>query len=101
MDSKVWTAANILLWSGASLVIFSSILGIVMFYQYSPILPVGAGIEESLAYTVYELMNIVIRIAFLGIAIWGGAILMSKGIELAKGEKSIGEKTAQPKTSSQ
>jgi len=79
-----WTTANILIWSGALIVIFSAILGIYMFYTYSPLLPAGGTLEESLSFTVYELMNIVIRIAFLGIAIWAGAILMSKGIEMGK-----------------
>jgi len=62
------------------------ILGVYLAYQcfqtYSPILPKAESLSEALTNTTYELVNLVLKLGFLGVMIWGGSVLLRHGIHV-------------------
>lgn len=65
---------------GAGLVIFGAILAYVSYNTYKPVLPQANTLDEAITRTAYELINLAIRLGFLGIMIGAGAILLKYGI---------------------
>ncbi len=45
-------------------------------------MPRTSDLAAAITGTVYELLNLIIRIGFLAILVWAGSILLSKGIEV-------------------
>ena len=50
------------------------------YQEYKPILPKATSLDEALTNTAYELVNLVLKLGFLGVIIWGGGILLKHGI---------------------
>ncbi len=76
---------------GLSIILIGVALAYIAYSTYEPLLPQAESLDRALSYTAYELINLVIRLGFLGLMIWGGGILARHGIqallELRKIEK--------------
>ncbi|MGC8975784.1 MAG: hypothetical protein ACP5KB_06290 [Thermoprotei archaeon] len=77
------TGVAILL-AGVLIVVFGAFLAFDAYLNYRPLLPAGEDLQSSITRTVYELLNLVIKLGFLGAMIWAGSILLGKGVELFK-----------------
>ncbi|MEM1526929.1 MAG: hypothetical protein QW775_05520 [Ignisphaera sp.] len=85
---------------GFSLAIFGLVLLIIVVYlaysaysTYAPFLPKAKTLDEAITNTVYELLNLVLKLGFLGIILGCSGIALKYGIsmiiELRKIEKGI------------
>lgn len=77
------TGVAILL-AGVLIVIFGAFLAFDAYLNYRPLLPAGEDLQSSITNTVYELLNLVIKLGFLGAMIWAGSILLGKGVDFFK-----------------
>lgn len=77
------TGVAILL-AGVLIVVFGAFLAFDAYLNYRPLLPAGEDLQSSITRTVYELLNLVIKLGFLGAMIWAGSILLGKGVDLFK-----------------
>ena len=71
---------------GLGIVAFGAYLAYDAYVTYRPLLPAGHTLEESITNTVYELLNLVIRLGFLGAMIWAGSIVLGKGVDIVRAE---------------
>lgn len=59
-------------------------LGVLLAYNaymnYSPILPKATSLDEAITNTVYELLNLVLKLGFLGVMLWAGTALLKNGL---------------------
>ena len=75
------TAYSVLI-LGLVLVIFGSILAIYMFLTYNvDFTIVRTGLENSVAYGLVILLYVSIKIAFVGIPVYAGLMLVKYGLE--------------------
>jgi len=81
-----------MLFVGLGIVGFGAYLAYDAYITYKPLLPAAATLEKSITNTVYELLNLVIRLGFLGAMIWAGSIVLSKGVDVVRSEGIKGEK---------
>jgi len=65
---------------GLAVIITGIVLALQSFYEYKPLLPPPTSLSDAVASTVYELLNLVVKLAFLGVVVWGGSIALSKGL---------------------
>lgn len=77
------TGVAILL-AGVLIVVSGAFLAFEAYLNYRPLLPAGGDLQTSITNTVYELLNLVIKLGFLGAMIWAGSILLGKGVDLFK-----------------
>lgn len=75
---------------GVCLVLFGAFLAYDAYINYRPLLPVGSDLQSSITNTAYELLNLIIRLGFLGAMIWAGSIILSRGVDLLKATISEG-----------
>jgi len=89
---------------GLAVIVTGIVLALQSFYEYKPLLPPSTSLNEAVASTVYELLNLVIKLAFLGVAVWGGSIALSKGlsalIDLYRVDKGVDKCTGQQRSAS-
>lgn len=71
---------------GLAVVGFGAYLAYEAYMTYRPLLPAAPSLEKSITNTVYELLNLVIKLGFLGAMIWAGSIILGKGVEVFRGE---------------
>ncbi len=89
-DPGVRGLSVVLILIGVILVLFSAVTA---YRAYK----VGAGtvaatsFEEALTESAGILLDVLVRIAFLGIILAAGSILISKGIDLLKADKGVEE----------
>ncbi|MEM2021283.1 MAG: hypothetical protein QXP80_03535 [Zestosphaera sp.] len=80
---------------GVFIVLFGAFLAYDAYNNYRPLLPAGVDLQSSITNTVYELLNLVIKLGFLGAMIWAGSVLLSRGVDLFKvifaKEKRVGK----------
>lgn len=69
---------------GTGLVLFGAFLAYDAYINYRPLLPAGSDLQSSITNTAYELLNLVIRLGFLGAMIWAGSIILGRGVDLLK-----------------
>ncbi len=50
------------------------------YKNYKPLLPKGNTLEEAITNSTFDLVNLAAQLAFLGVGIWGGAILLREGL---------------------
>lgn len=85
---------------GFSLVILGLMLLIIVvwlaysaYLTYAPLLPKAKSLDEAITYTVYELLNLVLKLGFLGIILGCSSIALKYGIsmivEIRKIEKGV------------
>ncbi|MET1160465.1 MAG: hypothetical protein ABWW65_05835 [Thermoprotei archaeon] len=65
---------------GVVIIIFSISLAFNAYETYKPILPQAKSLDEAITNTAYELVNLVLKLGFLGIIVWGGGLLLRHGI---------------------
>ena len=82
----VFAVGLIMLAVGLAIVGFGAYLAYDAYVTYRPLLPAAATLEKSITNTVYELLNLVIKLGFLGAMIWAGSIVLGKGVEVFKSE---------------
>jgi len=66
---------------GVTIVVIGVVYAFIAYNSYSNILPRASTLEQSITYTVYELLNLVIKLSFLGLGIWGGSIVLKHGVQ--------------------
>jgi len=84
VDKTLFMFGIVTLLIGIFIIIFGAFLAFYAYLNYKPLLPAGKDLQSSITSTVYELLNLVIKLAFLGAMIWAGSILLGKGIDLFK-----------------
>lgn len=75
--------------AGAVMVIFGAIIAYISFYGYtlSTRQISTASLEVVVASLVYMLVEVAVKLGFLGIIIWAGGILLKYGIQSIREEK--------------
>ena len=76
----------VMLAAGLAIVGIGAYLAYDAYMTYEPLLPAAQTLEKSITNTVYELLNLVIKLGFLGAMIWAGSVILSKGVDLFKSE---------------
>jgi len=65
---------------GISLIVIGAATAYSSFLQYTPVLPKSSSLSEAITNTAYELVNLVAKLAFLGLVIWSGGISLKYGL---------------------
>lgn len=76
---------------GLSIVLAGVILAYIAYSTYEPLLPQTKNLDEALTYIAYELINLVVKLGFLGLMIWGGGVLAKHGIQALLELRKIGK----------
>lgn len=74
----------ILIAIGAILVIIAAVIALQSFYGYIAEIPRGQGIEDTITSLVNILVELAIKLGFLGVAVWAGSILLKYGVQSIK-----------------
>ena len=94
IDSTKWKLyfTILLLILGVVFVITSVVLAYTSFYSYKVSTVQGASVEDVITSLVNALVDIAVRLGFLGLIVWAGSILLKHGITLIKPEVTRGDK---------
>jgi len=65
---------------GAGIVLYGTILAYDAYMNYVPVLPRVRSLDEAITNTAYELVNLVIKLGFLGVMIGAGGLLTKRGL---------------------
>ncbi|MEM3404232.1 MAG: hypothetical protein QXJ17_06840 [Nitrososphaeria archaeon] len=77
--------AIILITLGLIFLIVPFAFAIDVFLNYKGLVkPIGDTIAEALISVSYDLIDLVAKLAFLGVCVWIGAIVLKNGVELYK-----------------
>ena len=79
--------AYLLVFSGLALVLTVFRYSIDAYNNYKVALPEGQGLEALLAGGAEVLLDLLVRVAFLGVALASGSVLLARGVDLLRGEK--------------
>jgi len=89
---------------GLAAIITGVVLALNAFQTYQPVLPPSPSLSEAVTNTAYELVNLVFKLAFLGIVVWGGSIALGKGlsalVDIYRVEKGVEKCTEQRRSGS-
>ncbi|MEM1538292.1 MAG: hypothetical protein QXK12_02075 [Candidatus Nezhaarchaeales archaeon] len=88
--SKVWRSipAIGLLVLGLVLLVMSFFFAVHAFLSFGGLpTPSDESLARALVKASYDLINLAARLAFLGIGVWVGSIVLRNGVELMKGER--------------
>jgi len=95
---------TILLVIGIGIVVFGAFLAYDAYNTYKPVLPRAESLEQAITNTSYELVNLVLKLGFLGVMIWAGSVLLNHGVsalvELHKAERGVATRSEQQKQGS-
>lgn len=72
-------AGVVVLVVGIGIVGFGVYLAYNAYETYRPVLPRASSLDEAITNTAYELINLVLKLGFLGVMIWGGGIMIKHG----------------------
>jgi hypothetical protein len=89
---KTFTLGLIIILIGVSLTIFTFYLAYNAYLSYKPILPPTGDLSQAITNTSFELINLVAKIAFLGVMLWASTILLRHGVNVIKAEKPAEKK---------
>lgn len=64
---------------GVAVVVTGAYLALKEFISYEPVSFMLGSIEQSISTTISAVVNLVIRIALIATAIWGGSLLLRYG----------------------
>ena len=90
--------------TGMSLGIVLLVIGLVMvgfsFYEayyaymnYKPVIPsAGEDLAQAVSSASFELINLAARLAFIGIMVWAGSVVLKYGVDLVLGERELRKK---------
>jgi len=65
---------------GLAITVLGAFLAYNAYASYSPVLPRAASLDEAVTNTVYELLNLVLKLGFLGVMLWAGTVLLKNGL---------------------
>lgn len=95
----------ILLLLGVGVVGYCIYLAYVAYETYKPVLPAARSLDEAITNTAYELLNLVLKLGFLGIMVWAGGLLLKHGagmiVDIHRAEKGVEKCMEQSKRVSQ
>ncbi len=74
------TIGLVLVIIGLVIIVSGVYLAYNAYQEYRPVLPKATSLDEAITNTAYELVNLVLKLGFLGVIIWGGGILLKHGI---------------------
>ncbi|HWQ16579.1 MAG TPA: hypothetical protein VNL13_01935 [Sulfolobales archaeon] len=81
-----WISAPLLMGLGLALLIIPFVIAIIFFFVFEPLAPrPGSSLNEALVDASFSLISIASRLAFLGIAVWVGSIVLRNAVELMRG----------------
>lgn len=92
LTSKLELLSLVIAISGIALLIAVAAIAIHFFYTYQ--IPQNfshASLEETFGYILMTLAEIAVRLGFLGIAAWVGAIMLRHGLSSYRAEAKSGE----------
>lgn len=69
---------------GATIIVVAAVIACISFYNYRIPEFTGPSFEESITKLLYTLVEITVRLGFLGAMVWAGGILLKYGIESFK-----------------
>jgi hypothetical protein len=72
--------------AGGILVIVAALIALSSFYGYSIQIPRGQNIEDTITSLVNVLIELAIRLGFLGVMVWAGSILLRYGVQSIKSQ---------------
>lgn len=84
---RTFTLGLIIVLVGVSLTIFTFYLAYNAYMSYKPLLPPTGDLSLAITNTSFELINLVAKIAFLGVMLWASSILLRYGVGIIKSEK--------------
>ena len=79
--------AYLLVFSGLALVLTVFRYSIDAYNNYKVALPEAGSLESLLAGGAEVLLDLLVRIAFLGVALAAGSVLLARGVDLLRGGK--------------
>ncbi|MEM2204413.1 MAG: hypothetical protein QXI22_08685 [Sulfolobales archaeon] len=83
---KTKVPASLLMILGLVLLIIPFAIALVFFFVFEPPIPASKGsLNEALVDASFGLISIASRLAFLGIAVWVGSIILRNAVELMRG----------------
>jgi hypothetical protein len=88
---KVIMKANVslglvLILIGVIMVAFSFYEAYVAYQNYKPVVPAGgSNLAEAVSNASFELINLAARLAFVGIMVWAGSVILKYGVSLIQG----------------
>jgi len=86
---------------GVVIVLYGAYLAYDAYMNYAPVLPKARSLDEAITNTSYELINLVIKLGFLGVMIWAGGLLVKHGlsatIEAHKSDRGAAVRSEQQK----
>ncbi len=97
IGGSVFIVGLVMLFIGLGIVGFGAYLAYDAYVTYRPLLPAASTLEKSITNTVYELLNLVIKLGFLGAMIWAGSIVLSKGVDVVRSEGIKGREKVKAK----
>jgi len=67
---------------GLIIVIAGAVIALDAYNTYKPILPQASRLDEAITNTVYELLNLAIKLGFIGVFIYAGGLLLKHGVSV-------------------
>jgi hypothetical protein len=90
---------------GLVIVVLGAYLAYDAYQTYRPVLPKASTLDQAITNTTYELVNLVLKLGFLGILVWAGGMILNHGIssviEGYRIDKGVNRCTQQQKSGSQ
>jgi hypothetical protein len=84
--SKKGRSASLLMSLGLALLITPFIIALIFFFTFEPLIPrQGGTLSDALVEASFNLISLASRLAFLGIAVWVGSIVLRNAVELMRG----------------
>ncbi len=68
---------------GLIVVLFGAYLAYQAYQAYKP-LRGGGSLEETISTSVMELVNLAFKLAYIGVIVWAGGILLRNGVDAFK-----------------
>jgi hypothetical protein len=91
--------------AGLIIVLLGAYLAYDAYQIYRPVLPKASTLDQAITNTTYELVNLVLKLGFLGILVWSGGMILNHGIssviEAYRIDKGVSRCTQQQNSGSQ
>lgn len=73
---------------GVALLLFSFYQAFQAYTNYKPVMPqVSGDLAQAVTNASFELINLAARLAFIGVMVWAGSVVLRNGIDLLKSGK--------------
>ena len=73
---------------GLAILCIGALLAYDAYRGYKPITPQTKSLEEAITTTTYDLVNLAVKLGFLGVLVWSGSIPLRYGVEMVR-ESSV------------